>query len=103
MRFFGITIGDLLSLASLLALVLGGLVTFVKKMVIDPTVNTLANSLDSLTDQLKDSQADRQAIHGDISRIDNRLIRVEDKQMAHEQRYNEHLKTYHRERSHHEN
>lgn len=85
MQFFGITIGEVATLVTLVTGVVSMLMFLLKAIVINPVVDKLGLSIDNLqksievfSSQLDESKKDRATLHQRINKIDKRVTVLEE-------------------------
>lgn len=81
MQIFGLTIGEIATLASLATGFISGIFFLFKSIVIGPlqsSINTLQKSIENFSGQLEDSKKDRGLLHQRINKMDKRVAILEE-------------------------
>jgi len=89
LKAFGINVGDLAAITTVIGFGFGVITLLFKQIVVNP----LTNSIDSLTEELNASKKDRKALRDDINSLSIKVVKVEGKTDALDEKIDTHINT----------
>ena len=91
LKVWGINVGDLAAITTVLGFGFGVITLLFKQIVVNP----LTNSIDSLTEELNESKRDRRELRNDITEIKQENVETKTKIRALDEKIDTHINVNH--------
>lgn len=92
LKVLGMEVSDLAAITTVLGFGFGVITLLFKQIVVNP----LTNSIDSLTKELNASKKDRRALRDDLNSLSIKVVKVEGKTDALDEKFEGHIEAYHK-------